>query len=235
MKKIAKKILGKTGYTLNKAQSQREVALDKVYQQFKEYTMIHPEVYKENLRLALQLPASIPGDVVECGVWRGGMSAGIATLLGNSRKYYLFDSFEGLPPAKEIDGESAKAWQENKEAPDYFENCKAEIEFAEKAMQITGCHYTTVKGWFSDSLPNYPFEREIALLRLDGDWYESTMDCLVNLFPKVAEGGYVVIDDYFSWVGCARAVHDYLSAQQSSSRIYTSNQGVCYIIKQKSE
>jgi O-methyltransferase len=81
-------------------------------------------------------------------------------------------------------------------------------------------------------LPHFKSSNEIALLRLDGDWYESTMDCLKYLFPKVVQKGIIIIDDYFTWEGCSKAVHDYLSSIKSTSRIYTSPGGVCYIIKQ---
>jgi O-methyltransferase len=232
MKKIAKKIFNKAGYSINKV-NQYNKQMEDVWMRFKDYTMIKEDIYKENLRIALQLPASLKGDIAECGVWRGGMSAGIAALLGKKRKYYLFDSFEGLPPAKNIDGAAAIAWQQDTSSKEYYNNCKAEIEFAQKAMELTGCEFEAIKGWFADTLPRFSTDGEIALLRLDGDWYESTMDCLVNLFPKVADGGYVVIDDYFSWDGCAKAVHDFLSEQKTASRIYTSMGGVCYIIKKK--
>jgi O-methyltransferase len=230
MKKIAKKIFKKVGYDISKV-SNSTTYLEKTWLQYNRYTMIKKETYKENLKLALQLPKSINGDVVECGVWRGGMCAGIASLLENKHKYYLFDSFEGLPEAKNIDGDAAIAWQNNKDSVEYYDNCKAEIDFAQKAMTLTGCEFEIIKGWFSDTLPLYNSLNEIAILRLDGDWYDSTMECLVNLFPKVASGGYIIIDDYFSWDGCSKAVHDYLSQQQSSCRIHTSKGGVCYIVK----
>ena len=193
--------------------------------------MIKEQTFKENLKLVLQLPSNVNGDIVECGVWRGGMSAGIASLLGNKHKYYLFDSFEGLPEAKNIDGQAAIAWQNNKNSDEYYDNCKAEIDFAQKAMTLSGCDFEIIKGWFSDTLQLYTSLSKIAILRLDGDWYDSTMECLVNLFPKVADGGYIIIDDYFSWDGCAKAVHDYLSQTKSSCRIHTSKGGVCYLIK----
>src|ERR1041384_2429634 len=78
----------------------------------KDYTMIPFLVYLDNLALARQVSA-LEGDIVECGVWRGGMIAGISRVLGNARKYWLFDSFEGLPPAQHTDGEAALKWQAN--------------------------------------------------------------------------------------------------------------------------
>lgn len=80
-----------------------------VYQRFKDYTMIPTHIYCENL-LLLDRVHSIPGAIVECGTWKGGMIAGIASILGDEKEYWLFDSFEGLPPTKEIDGTKAIEW-----------------------------------------------------------------------------------------------------------------------------
>jgi O-methyltransferase len=69
-----------------------------------------------------------------------------------------------------------------------------------------------LQGWFADTLPGAPIER-IAVLRLDGDLYSSTMDALQNLYHKVSPGGYVIADDYYSWDSCRRAIHDFLDAR----------------------
>ncbi len=100
-------------------------------------------------------------------------------------------------------------------------------------MDMSGVKYKCIKGWFSETLKDVTGIGEIALLRLDGDWYESTMDCLVALFPKVIENGIIIIDDYYAWTGCSRAVHDYLSSAQSASRIYMTPQGIAYIVKKE--
>src|SRR5690606_10553053 len=144
---------------------------------------------------------------VECGVWRGGMSAALASILGPERTYHLFDSFEGLPAPKELDGEKAKSWSEGKESDSFYDNCRAEMDTAAEAMRLAGApNVHLVKGWFDQTLPNFQPKEPIAILRLDGDWYESTMCCLTNLFDKVAPGGVIMIDDYYVWEGCTRAV-----------------------------
>jgi hypothetical protein len=98
----------------------------------------------------------VRGCVVECGVWRGGMIAGLADVLGAEREYFLFDSFQGLPPATPMDGHSAKAWQDNTQGPTYYDNCSAPIEFAERAMRLSCArNYKIEKGWFSDTLPKF--------------------------------------------------------------------------------
>lgn len=201
------------------------------YKKHKSFSMIPENIYIGNLALSEQYKP-INGCIVECGTWRGGMIAGIAEILGTNRNYFLFDSFEGLPPAKEIDGYAANAWQNNKTSPLYFDNCKAEIEFAEKAMQLSGAKkYQVIKGWFSETLPQFNFDEKIAILRLDGDWYDSTMDCLTNLYDKVNSGGIIIIDDYYVWDGCSRAVHDYFSKNNLTVKVRQSADGICYIIK----
>ncbi|MGM1056424.1 MAG: TylF/MycF/NovP-related O-methyltransferase [Bacteroidota bacterium] len=203
----------------------------KLYVKYKEFTMIPEAVFVENLELVERF-RDIKGCVIECGVWRGGMAAAIAEIFGENRKYYLFDSFEGLPEVKEIDGKAANDWQNNKESKFYFDNCTAEIKYAEKSMKLSLVpNYEIIKGWFSETLPEIKINEEIALLRLDGDWYESTMDCLVHLYPHVIIGGVIIIDDYYMWDGCAKAVHDYFSKNNISARIRQSKLGVCYIIK----
>ena len=193
--------------------------------------MITPFVYMKDLALAKRFER-VAGAVVECGTWRGGMIAGLAMTLGKNRDYFLFDSFEGLPPAKEIDGASAMEWQADTTSGRYFDNCRAEMAHAEAAMKLAGVSsYTITKGWFSDTLPAYDPRNTIAILRLDGDWYDSTMDCLTNLYQHVVQGGVVIIDDYHTWDGCTRAVHDFISRNKLPVRISQYDNAVCYWVK----
>src|SRR5262245_50557524 len=101
--------------------------LRRIYHKFRSFTMIPEAFYLDNLAIAERL-RDIPGCVVECGVWRGGMCGGIAEVLGPTRQYFLFDSFEGLPPAKEVDGPAARVWQANVDNPGFYDNCKASLE-----------------------------------------------------------------------------------------------------------
>jgi O-methyltransferase len=207
-----------------------DLRLHRLYRKYSPYTMIPEPVFVDNLRLVRDYAPS-SGAVVECGVWRGGMSAAVAQLLGPSRDYYLFDSFEGLPPAKAIDGAAAQAWQSDTSSPAYFDNCRAEMEHAQRAMALSGAQRThIVKGWFSDTLQSFPADQRIAVLRLDGDWYESTMQCLTQLFPRVSAEGLIIFDDYYAWDGCALAVHDYLSRMRLPCRLRQSKHGVCYTV-----
>lgn len=171
------------------------------------------------------------GCVVECGVWRGGTAAGLLSVLGKSRKLYLFDSFEGLPPAQEIDGEGAIAYQKNTESPWYFDNCYAPASYAEKAMELAGAlDYEIMKGWFSETLPQFQAAQPIAVLHLDADWHGSILTCLDHLFDCVTPGGVIIVDDYYVWDGCSRALHDYLSKRSAVERIREWG-GVCYLRK----
>lgn len=226
MKKTIKKIISKLELIIKKQKAKS------VYNKYKEYTMIEPIHFIDNVLLCESIN-SIEGSLVECGVWRGGMIAGIYEFSKTKRKCILFDSFEGLPDAKENDGNAAKTWQEQNDGVG-LDNCKAEISFAEEAMKLANStNHQIVQGWFDQTLPVTKINEPIAILRLDGDWYDSTMVCLENLYPKVAENGLIIIDDYNAWDGCSRAVHDYLSRNNLPLRISQTRNGVCYIINSK--
>ena len=212
----------------------RERRFYDTYKHFRGYTMIRPYEYVANLKLARQA-ASVPGAIVECGTWKGGMIAGIAELFGKDRDYFLFDSFEGLPKVEPVDGPAAKQWQEATDSPRYFNNCTASEEDAATAMSLANVtNANLVKGWFEDTLPQATFPNGIAVLRMDADWYKSTYQILSSLFPVVNENGLILIDDYYIWDGCSKAVHDYLSEHKRPERI-SSYRGVCFINKREVE
>jgi len=200
----------------------------RLYHKYQSSTMIRPQTYANNLMVARQA-RSVSGCVVECGTWKGGMLAGLAEVLGPDRKYFGFDSFEGWPPAQEIDGATAIAWQSDSTSPTYFDNCSASREDVERALSRSGASQVSlIKGWFDQTLTNWTAPEPIALLRLDADWYESTMTCLTHLVPQVAPGGFVLIDDYYAWDGCSKAVHDWFSRHKLPVRICQMNNDVCY-------
>lgn len=206
----------------------------KIYDRYKTFTMIPQDIYLANLELAYRF-SGLKGAVVECGTWKGGMIAGIAHLLGSAREYWLFDSFEGLPPAKGNDGEDAKRWQADKGSPNYFDNCSASEKEAKKVMEYAGINNAKIKkGWFKTTLPQANFPEGIDILRMDADWYESTMEILTYLFPHVNNGGCLIIDDYYQWDGCSKAVHDFLSKNERIERI-DAHKGVCFIVKSNDE
>lgn len=209
----------------------RAITYLRLYGKYRRFTMAPASYFWRNL-LIVNARRHVAGCVVECGVWRGGASAGMAEVLGPDRDYFLFDSFEGLPPAKDPDGEAAKAWQQDTQAENYYDNCSAPIEFAERAMRLSGVpRYTITKGWFDRTLPAFDPPSPIAILRLDGDWYESTMTALESLYKHLARDGIVIVDDYYAWDGCSRAVHDFFSQNQLTARV-TQEYGIC-VLRQK--
>ena len=154
---------------------------------------------------------AIHGDFVECGVCRGG-SAGVLSKIAernSTRHVWLFDSWEGLPQPTEIDVDFAgtSGYKGQAYSP---EQTAREFLFEKLALDEQRIHL--VKGWFQDTLPSYKHEiGEIALLHLDSDWYESTKLCLEELYDSVVEGGVIVIDDYWFWQGCRKAVDEFLA------------------------
>lgn len=168
---------------------------------------------------------NVMGDMVECGTWRGG--CGLAMLLAQraafgrvERKVHFFDSFEGLPPAELRDGPDALSWQATT-----LHNCAASWADLHDTLvnkfKFRGDEFAIWPGWFADTLPMFLKQHsKIAVLRLDGDWYSSTRECLDALEPLVDDRGTVIVDDYFAWDGCARAVHDYLSHNDLPYRIH---------------
>jgi O-methyltransferase len=200
--------------------------MNPLYEKYLGRTLCSEEVFDANVLIA-KTWAEIEGDVVECGVWRGGMIAAIAETMGANRRYHLCDSFQGLPLAEMVDGSAALAWQRSS-----ADNCRAEISDAAKSMRMAGIeNYNIVSGWFENTL-SVAAIGPIALLRLDADWFNSTMTCMNNLFPKVIKGGVIIIDDYYVWDGCAKAIHKYLADNQRPERIRSMDRAeVAYVVK----
>ena len=154
------------------------------------------------------LADDVPGDLIETGVWRGGATifmAGVLRAYGaDDRTVWVADSFEGLPtPDLErypVDQEWASAAGRIAVSLETVQEHFARYGLLDEQVRF-------LKGWFKDTLPGAPIER-LAVLRLDGDLYESTWDALTSLYPKLAPGGFVIVDDYY-YESCRQAVHDY--------------------------
>ena len=203
-----------------------------LYSKFKGHTMIWEPMFWENLDLCVKFHQ--PGhSVVECGVWKGGMMGAMAEAINDPEaRYHLFDSFEGLPEAQPIDGKNALDWQKDTESPIYYNNCRADLEDAEEAMSMAGIKNASIhSGWFEQTLRGFRCESPISILRLDADWYASTLLCLEAFYPQVAAGGVVIVDDYYTWDGCAKAVHDYFSREGIVDRIQHTAYNVAYFVK----
>jgi hypothetical protein len=163
----------------------------------------------------------LPGAIVECGVWRGGsMMAAALTLLRlgiTDRELYLFDTFEGMTEPGEEDvkhtGErAADVMAQSSRDSNYW--AIAPLEQVREAVLGVGypeerIHF--VKGPVEETLPEHAPD-EIALLRLDTDWYGSTKHELEHLYPRLANGGVLILDDYGYWGGVRKAVDEYLAA-----------------------
>ena len=155
----------------------------------------------------------VPGDLIETGVWRGGSSIFMRAILkaygDTSRKVWLADSFRGLPPpdpARYPVDEGDTLWK-YAELAIPMEQVKANFS----RYGLLDDQVAFLPGWFRDTLPTAPIER-LAVLRLDGDLYESTMEALVALYPKVSAGGFVIVDDY-GLPTCRAAIEDFRLAQ----------------------
>ena len=204
--------------------------LEQLYEKYKDNTMLGRDEYIANLELTATVTA--PGCVIECGVWKGGSSAGMAEILGPDREYFLFDSYQGHVNPKPIDGPAAFAWQADKSGPWYFDNAVVGIEEADGAMRKSGAKsYHLVKGFFEATLANFKPPGPVAVLRVDCDWHASTMTCLRALFPYVAEDGILIADGYPDWDGYARAIHEYLASYEGMARIKQFEGGLYYVVK----
>ena len=132
----------------------------------------------------------------------------------------------------EIDGVAARQFQNNTQDPFYYNNATAAREVFEEAMRVAGCKSVCIhEGWFEDTLPLVRPSEGIGVLRLDGDWFESTMTCLRELFPHVRPGGLIIIDDYLAFEGCSKAVHRYLADEIRPEALRAWNSRVYYLIK----
>ena len=156
------------------------------------------------------LKSGICGDLIETGVWRGGATIfmrGILKAYGvTDRHVWVADSFEGLPKANH-----ARYSKESKMEFYKFGELAVSLDEVRKNFENYGLlddQVRFLKGWFRDTLQTAPIEK-LAVMRLDGDMYESTMDALVNLYPKLSPGGYVIIDDYNDIQSCNDAVDDF--------------------------
>lgn len=159
----------------------------------------------------------IPGDLMECGVWRGGgcilMAGWIRAHGQQGRKLLVADSFEGLPAPTHEQDQNLDLTKEK------FPQLAVSRQTVRENFLVYGLldDHTQVflEGWFSDTLTDAPTQ-QIALLRLDGDLYESTMDALVALYHRVSPGGIVIIDDYGALAMCRQAVDDFFTGRNEA-------------------
>jgi hypothetical protein len=181
-------------------------------------TMV-PMARLNNLQACVEdvIKNKVPGDLIETGVWRGGSTIFMRAILKaygvTDRDVWVADSFEGLPePDEEKYPLEAKA-HAGPVMNKLYNHLASGIDEVKSNFQAFGMlddQVRFLKGWFKDTLPDAPIKK-LAVMRLDGDYYESTMDALKNLYHRLSVGGFVIIDDYGeeTWTYCKKAVEDF--------------------------
>jgi O-methyltransferase len=164
----------------------------------------------------------VPGALVECGVWRGGSSMLAAMTLVSrgecSRDLYLYDTFSGMSEPTEVDISFERqrvtdVWRSiegDREHPYFAYASLSEVQRNMATTELPAAKVQYVQGKVEDTIPAH-VPREIAVLRLDTDWYESTRHELTHLWPLVVPGGVIIIDDYGDWAGARQAVDEFFA------------------------
>jgi hypothetical protein len=182
------------------------------------YSMIGHRRF-DNVRYCIEhvLEHRVEGDLIETGVWRGGTTIWMRSILKvygvTDRAVWVADSFEGMPPKGPRDQDSVD--------PDlsrvaYLNVPLDEVRRNFERFGLLDEQVRFLKGWFHESLPAAPIE-QLAVLRIDCDLYESTHDVLTSLYRRVSPGGFVIVDDYLDWQGCRRAVDEFRAASGISA------------------
>lgn len=191
------------------------------------------EVKLENVRACVEdvLANGVPGDLIETGVWKGGMTVLMRGILKahrvNDRKVWVADSFQGLPrpdPATKL--KDAIFWT----LMEPLQQLAIPFEYVQglfRRYNLLDEQVEFLKGWFCDSLPKADI-RKLAVARLDGDLYDSTWDALENLYPKLSPGGYLIIDDYGVPCGCRQAVDKYRADNEITEEIVRIDDSAVY-------
>lgn len=232
IKSLAKSVLkSDTGYKLFRKFYYLSVEMDQMFpdvekefielkQKCLKFTMTSTEsLYYTYRSVKHVIENNIPGDFIECGVWKGGNTMMAALTLMNlkntDRKIYLYDTFEGMsaPTEKDISYKDEDAKIEWSQSQKDFHNewCYSSIDEVKKNLYSTGYpeeKLVFVKGKVEDSIPA-TLPGEIAILRLDTDWFESTYHELVHLYPLLTKNGFLIVDDYGYWKGAREAVDKY--------------------------
>jgi len=175
----------------------------------------------DNLQFCVEdvIKNNVPGDLIETGVWRGGATIFMRGVLKayqvTDRRVWVADSFAGLPKP-----DAEKYPVDEGDQYHTYEHLRVSLEQVQANFLKYGLlddQVRFLKGWFKDTLKVAPIEK-LAVMRLDGDMYESTMDALTSLYPKLSVGGYVIIDDYALHT-CREAVKDFRAAQNITDEI----------------
>jgi hypothetical protein len=188
-------------------------ALNHMHHESRRLTMCDDALLDNLVELARTvIEQRVPGDFIEAGAWRGGMTilmrAALTAFDDRHRSVWVADSFAGLPapdPASEL---RDAIWHHLMRAVGLLQSDLEAVRSAFARAGLLDHRVRFLPGWFADTLPHAPIER-LALMRLDGDWYDSTRDALDALYPRLSPGGFAIVDDYGLPTGCARAVDEY--------------------------
>ena len=166
----------------------------------------------------------VPGDVIETGVWRGGvciLMRGLLNALGEAhRLVFCADSFDGLPPP-DLDRFPQDA-RSRLHLHEELAVTREQVAENFRRYGLLGDNVRFLEGWFKNTLPTVR-DRSFALIRLDGDMYESTMDGLENLYDSLSPGGFVVVDDYGAVAACAEAVQAFRQARGIDAELHVTD------------
>lgn len=232
MRSAIRKVARKLGYTVTRAPQKPEVPeasaaeLDLI-KEASPFTLTSIERRWALIQAIKYVVArGVPGSIVEAGVWRGGSAfvaaRTLSALKADDRELWLYDTYEGMSAPTEDDVEArtgksaASKFAETQTGEDSSEWCAASLDDVRSTMARSGYPASKVRyvvGKVEDTLAdpaNVP--DQIALLRLDTDWYESTRAEMEILFPRLASGGVLILDDYGHWVGAKKAVDEYFAA-----------------------
>jgi O-methyltransferase len=224
VKALAQTLLGYCGYEIHRRDYFEtlgsyfgfDAATIKIIERVRPFTVTPPErIFALKNAVEYVIKNGISGDIVECGVWKGGsMMAAALTLmnLGVKRRLCLFDTFTGLTAPTSVDRDIYGIAQDERAVGKGY----VPLEEVKANLQSTGYDeqlITYVKGPVEVTLPaNAP--ATIAILRLDTDWYESTRHELQHLFPRLSGGGVLIIDDYGHFEGARQAVDEFIAANR---------------------
>ena len=164
----------------------------------------------------------VPGNFIETGVWRGGaciLMRGLSKAAGApERKIFVADSFEGLPPP-DLEAFPADKRDKRYTQGDYFGISLEQVQDNFRAYDLLDDNVVFLKGWFKNTLPKLEKKEKFAIIRLDGDMYESTIQAMEVLYPKLSVGGYVIVDDYGAIGACKQAIEDFRARHSISEPV----------------
>lgn len=221
-KRVLKRALGINPPSLQQRFPEASDAELAILKRVAPYTMTSPERLWGLVKAIAYVSArKVPGDFVECGVWRGGSSMAAALAFkaaGDIRRLWLYDTFEGMPAPTERDRKNLSGLDASREFRrrtdgEFSDWCRASLEDVQANLGSTG--YTDVEyiqGKVENTLPHHKPER-ISVLRLDTDWYDSTKIELQELWPRLSTGGVLILDDYGCWSGAKQAADEFFASQ----------------------